>query len=278
MLFWGFGDFLIQRSTRKVGDLETLFLITFFGSLILLPLVWNDIPKAVAMISYGSLVLPIAGILLFVAAIFEFEAFKEGKLSVIEPILSLEVLVSILAAFLILGEMLGIWTLVLIILLVAGLFLVSYKGKIFSHKIFLERGVLVGIAGALLMGLANFYVGFGARQTGSLMINFFISLISCLGSGVILISKGRTKNLFAPLLQAPQIYIPMIIFDNVAWIAFGIAMILAPIGIAVALSESYIIVAVLFGKFFNKEKMERHQNIGLFLALITALILAANTI
>lgn len=25
MVFWGFGDFLIQRSTRTVGDAETLF-------------------------------------------------------------------------------------------------------------------------------------------------------------------------------------------------------------------------------------------------------------
>lgn len=29
MLFWGFGDFMIQKSTRKIGDWETVFLITF---------------------------------------------------------------------------------------------------------------------------------------------------------------------------------------------------------------------------------------------------------
>jgi hypothetical protein len=31
MLFFGFGDFLIQRSTRKVGDWETLFLFSILG-------------------------------------------------------------------------------------------------------------------------------------------------------------------------------------------------------------------------------------------------------
>ncbi|TSC57963.1 MAG: hypothetical protein Greene041679_205 [Parcubacteria group bacterium Greene0416_79] len=30
MLSWGIGDFLIQKSTRKIGDTETLFLISFF--------------------------------------------------------------------------------------------------------------------------------------------------------------------------------------------------------------------------------------------------------
>jgi len=37
MLFWGFGDFLIQRTTRKIGDIETLAFISIFGSIGLLP-------------------------------------------------------------------------------------------------------------------------------------------------------------------------------------------------------------------------------------------------
>ena len=45
MLCWGFGDFLIQRSTRKVGDWGTFFVICAFGSVILLPFVWGDIPR-----------------------------------------------------------------------------------------------------------------------------------------------------------------------------------------------------------------------------------------
>jgi drug/metabolite transporter (DMT)-like permease len=35
MLCWGVGDFLIQKSTRKLGNVETLFLITFFGAIVL---------------------------------------------------------------------------------------------------------------------------------------------------------------------------------------------------------------------------------------------------
>jgi drug/metabolite transporter (DMT)-like permease len=36
MLSWGFGDFLIQKNTRKIGDWDTLFFITLFGAAILL--------------------------------------------------------------------------------------------------------------------------------------------------------------------------------------------------------------------------------------------------
>ncbi len=43
MLCWGLGDFLIQRSTRKIGDWETLFIISAFGTGILLPFVWHGL-------------------------------------------------------------------------------------------------------------------------------------------------------------------------------------------------------------------------------------------
>ena len=43
MLCWGFGDFLIQKSTRKFGDVETLFFISFFGAVVLFPFVFTVI-------------------------------------------------------------------------------------------------------------------------------------------------------------------------------------------------------------------------------------------
>ncbi len=43
MLCWGFGDFLIQRSARKLGDWETLFVITFFGVIVLLSIKISEV-------------------------------------------------------------------------------------------------------------------------------------------------------------------------------------------------------------------------------------------
>lgn len=47
------------------------------------------------------------------------------------------------------------------------------------------------------------------------------------------------------------------------------------IGIATALSESYIIVAVLLGLVVNKERLDVHQKIGLIVAIAAAITLAA---
>lgn len=37
MIGWGFGDFFIQKSTRKVGVWATIFIITLLGFIVLTP-------------------------------------------------------------------------------------------------------------------------------------------------------------------------------------------------------------------------------------------------
>ena len=53
-----------------------------------------------------------------------------------------------------------------------------------------------------------------------------------------------------------------------------IAMSLAPIAITVALSESYVIIAVLLGMYVNKEYLHKHQKIGLGIALVSVVVLS----
>ena len=274
MLAWGFGDFLIQRSLRKTGDWETLFIITLFGTIILLPFVWHELPTMFSFKTATSGILLGAGIMLFLAALAEFEALRRGKLSVIEPTWSLEIPTSILFAFLILGERLSTTQIFIIIALIFGLFLVSYRGQVFTKRFFLERGVVISIFAALLMGAANFFVGWGARETDSLLVNFAVNIFSLVGAGIVLIMQRKFFKAFRDFAKYPRELTLMCVLDNGAWIAFAFAMAYAPIGLAVALSESYIIIAVLLGLFVNKEKLQRHQRLGLILAVISAIVIA----
>ena len=277
MLCWGFGDFLIQRSTRKIGDWETLFLITLFGSVVLLPFVWHDLPIFLQNTGPTFWILVAAGLLLFVAALLEFEALKEGKISVIEPTWSLEIPVAAILATLILGESLNPLQILLIATLIVGLFFVSYKGEV-TKKFFLEKGVLISVFAAIMMGTTNFFVGWGARETSPLVINFVISFVSLVGSFIFLVIKKKTFKTISHLVKYPKMLLSMMVLDNAAWIAFAFAMTLAPIGITVALSESYIIIAVILGIFINKESLSKRQHVGLLVALTSAIILATITI
>ena len=107
LIFWGFGDFLIQKSTRKFGDWETLFVISIFGTIILFPFIFKDLASLFPFNREFWILIGVSLIILF-AAILDFEALKKGKLAVIEPVLALEVPVSVILAFVIIKENLSL--------------------------------------------------------------------------------------------------------------------------------------------------------------------------
>lgn len=278
MLCWGIGDFLIQKSTRKFGNFETIFLITGFGALVLLPFVYKDIPalfggegKTVLWILCGT------GVLHLVAALLELESLRRGKIAVVEPIWSLEILAAALFAFFILGEKLSGMELLLILLLMAGLILVSFKGKLFSARHFLERGVYFAFAGALMMGTAAFFTGWSSRLSDPLMANFVVNVILLVSSGLYLAYKGMFFKPFHDIAMHGRTLLPMAIADNAAWIAYAFALTLIPIGIGTALSESYIIIAVILGLAIGRERLQLHQKVGLVVAVVAAIVLASLT-
>jgi len=277
MLCWGFGDFLIQKSTRKFGDWNTLFIISGIGAIVLFPFISKDLPSLMED-NRSLLLLGASSLVLLFASILDFEALKEGKIAVVEPIWSLEITVAIIFSVIILNEQLSLTQYALIGAIVVGLFCVSLRSKQINKKVWLEKGVIVALIAAAFMGLANFMTGFSARETNPLLTIWFLHGGIAIASFLVIVAKGYTKNLVKSFKKGKKLILSMSILDNSAWIAFAFAMTLAPISITVALSESYIIIAVLLGMYVNKEFLRKHQKIGLIIAVISAISLAAITI
>ncbi len=277
MLCWGFGDFLIQKSTRKLGDWETLFIITGIGAVLLLPFVWHSLGQLWQADSHVWTVLIGASLVLFVAALLEFEALRRGKLAVVEPIWSFEIPAAAVLAYLFLGEHITWFQIVLAVMLIVSLAFVSFRGKKFTLRFFIERGVIISFISAIAMGCANFFMGWGGRVADPLMVNFFTDVALMLMCGLYLVIHGKLGSVFSDIRHGFATVIPMSIADKAAWVAYVFSMSLIPIAVATALSESYIIIAVLLGLFVNKERLQGHQKIGLITAIIAAIVLASTT-
>ncbi len=278
MLCWGFGDFLIQKSARKFGDWETMFIITLLSTIVLTPFLYKE---AIILFSEGFSsfwLLILASVVLMIAGLLDFESLKQGKLSVIEPLWSLEIIVSAALAFFIAGEIISSVQIAMIIALITGLCLVSLRSYHLSKKVWLEKGVFIAILAALTMGLANYLTGVGARSTNALLTIWFVHASLMIFSLVYLVAKKDTKKLFNHIKQNKSFVLAMSVLDTLAWIAFAASMSLAPISVTVALSESYIIITVLLGMYVNKEYLRSHQKLGLVLAIISAILLAYFTI
>lgn len=272
---WGIGDFLIQRSARKFGDWETLFAITAIGVLMLVPFVLEDMKPLFSSINADLIFLIFVSSVLLIAALLDFEALKRGKIAVIEPVLALEIPVSTTLAFAIFSEALSLTETALIIIIVAGIILVSTKLHHLQRKKWIEKGVIIASLGALFMGASNFLVGYASRITNPLLTMWFTNLFIAVVCLFFLLRKNRLGNMVEDIKHNQKLMLTVSIIDNLAWIAFAVSMSLIPIAISVAISESYIALAALLGIWINKERLLAHQKTGLVVALLGAVMLAS---
>ncbi len=275
-MMWGFGDFFIQRSTRKVGDWETLFILCSFGAIVLLPFVFHNL----TILFDGShnveiLITSASGIALFFAALLILQGMKVGKLSIIQPLYPIEIVTAGVISYFVLSEKLSLINIVLIVILILCFILLSVqeKGKLKLHKFFLEKGVIMVASGSILMGVADFFMGWGARITDAFTVNFIVNVIITAITLAYLIYNKRLSKLFSDVKEFPGLFLAMSVFDNIGWILYAYAMSIASIAIVTTITESSIIVAIFLGTILNKEKLQRHQMIGIAGAVVCAIAL-----
>lgn len=274
MISWGVGDFLIQRSARKFGDGIALFLITAFAAVALLPFILYELP-AIAALDYRFWLLMGTSLVMLFAALFDFEALRLGKISVVEPVYALEVpLTTALGSFL-LSEWLTPLQGILIIALIVGIVLVSLRSLHLLRNFRLEKGVFFAFFAALGMGTANFLFGIGARQTSPLLINWFTSAMIALAMATYLTYTHQWNALRKDWQKHKRLIVGVSIVDGLAWVAYAFSTLTIPIAIATAISESYIALAALLGLIWNREKLLAHQKTGLVLAVGAAVVLGA---
>ncbi len=277
LICWGVGDFLIQKSTRKVGDLVALFYITLFGAIILLPFAAKDLPRLFSLNRLSLLVLFGAAVVILIAAILDFKALRIGKMSVVEPVFALEIPVTAVIAALVLGEYLTGPQILMVLLLFFGIILVSVKRLADLKKIKLEAGVWLAVLATLLMGGVNFLMGWGARLTDPLLINWFINFFIVTVLAVYFISTGQLAEVGWRWRENKKLILAVSLIDTLAWVFFTMAVIYIPIAIATSFSESYIALAAVLGLVLNREKLMRHQQLGLAVCILAVIVLALIT-
>jgi len=270
---WGLGDFLIQKSARQFGKWAALFFVTATAAIILLPFVYKDIVPALAS-NKGAMILFVSSIVLLFAALFDFQALKDGKMSVVEPIYALEIPITAILASVLISEYLTIAQIVLVLSLMAGIFLVSTKSLHHLKNIKLEKGVIFAFLSAIGMGASNFLFGVGAREVNPLMINWFTSCFVAIVTLIWILFHDHHNEIFRDWKENKKLLIAVGLVDNAAWVAYAYSTLYIPIAIATGISEAYIAMGAILGLIFNKETLKRHQIIGLVLAVASAIILA----
>lgn len=312
MLFWGVGDFLIQRETRKVGDLESLAFIGTIGAFGLLPFILPELPSLFE--KENIVLLAFAGVITFVTSMLDFEALKEGKLSVIEVVLEIELPLTAILGFLFLRETLSLVQLATISVIFIGIIMISVDSFSFSERrskssrsayvsleafedsctskssrslrrtrsFFayfssekkFEKGVLLAVMTAVGMALMNFTTAVGSRQVSPLMIIWLPWLMVGLAALFLISRREGFGNLLRNGAKFKQLIIVTAAIDTFAWLLYATALAENELAITTAITESYPAIGIILGVWINREEILPHQYAGAFLALLASISLA----
>ncbi len=258
MVFHALGDFFIQRSVRKVGNVESLAIISAFGFLAVTPFVLSD--WQLAFQPQNFVVIFVLSVVTFVAAVLNFEALRAGKLSVIEALMQFELPATVLLGFFLFGEALSPIQVALIGVVFAGLFFVSLESLSFA-SIFnrLEKGALVALASAMGLALVNFLTAFTSKRVSpvhAIWLPWLLITIYCVAC---LWREGKLQNFYRNSFLHKKTVFAMALFDSAAWLLFAIAVAGYKLSIIGAITQSYPVVAIALGFAVNKDKIALHQ-------------------
>ncbi len=278
LLAWGFGDFFIQRSIRSIGSYGALFCIGAFGAVIILPFIWRRIPS---MFAPDTLFLLLTTLLITaVGALLLFEALKIGKLSVVEPILSTELMITFVISFFFLRETINTMQTILICGVFAGILLVAahhehkHWWQWWKKERLIEQGVILAAAGAFFSALINTFTALASRDTSPLETIWFVHTGIAIISIIVLGYQEKIQSTFRAARKFWKPVLAQSVLDNVAWIAYSKAALTIPIGITVGITESYVVLSSFLGIVIGKEKLRQHQYWGIAIALVSAITLA----
>ncbi|MBN2095324.1 MAG: DMT family transporter [Candidatus Aenigmarchaeota archaeon] len=271
MLCWAVADFLVQKSTRKIGNLESLAVIGIVGTVSLFPLVIRDF-GLIFSASNLALIL-VLGVLTFVAAMFDCEALRVAKLSTVDILMEIELPITIMLGYLFFNEVLAPMQIFMVGLIFAGILLVATKS--FSHwAIRWEKGVILAVIGAIGMGFINFLTSATSRAISPIMAVWAPWLILTLFCLTLIYRRGEFPRFVKNASRFRWFLLGMGIIDTAAWIFYSFAVFGESVGIVTAITESYPAVALFLGVWLNREKINGHQYLGAALAIFSSIALA----
>ncbi len=272
MFCWAFGDFFIQRTVRRVGSVETLFWVGLFGVVALLPAVFGELAQLSA--ADLTVLMAVLGIVSLVVALLNFEALREGKLAVVDVLFEIELPVTVLLGVFFLGEILLPVHWIMIGAIFLGILLVSAESVSKDHLLpKFEKGAVLGIVGALGMGVLNYLTALGSRAISPAMAIWAPALVFTLACVLILIYQKRFFQLGTDFQKNAKWIVATSVVDTMAWLLFAIALVDGAVSITTAITEAYPALAMMLGVALNKEKIVTHQYAGALLAIIASIYL-----
>ena len=273
MLGIGLGDVALASASKKYGSIKTTFL--FYLMIIVIAII-----PAIFLFSfnninlYSILLVLITGVISLTAFVFYLKGFEVGNVSIVASIANGWSVVTVILSIIFLNEHLNLLNILEILLIIVGVVLVSFKyndiRKLKLNKI--GKGVNYALITMVGWGLYFFLDAILVLRIGWFDAAFLLNLITL----VLIFGYGYAKNTklmsfgkggyVVILLGALANFIGLISYNF--GVTFNFAAIVAPI------ASVAVMLPVLFGILFLKERPEKTQLLGMALIILSIIALS----
>ena len=241
--------YLVDRYFRH-SDTAVLMVFTAAAGFLALPLIWLFEPSVLFLPISAVAVMTVSGILYMGAMLFYLRAIQSNEASAVAPFFQLATIFTLLLAYWLLGETLGLLQLFGIVLIIAGALVISIGGRNFQTHFNLRLLCLMTVATLIVAFSAVLFKYFAIEENfwGTTFWTFVGQ--SIFGAGIVLI-PAYYREFIALFKRNPGAIIGVNAANELINLGGGLAVryasLLAPVALVSAVSSTTTLFVFAFG-------------------------------
>jgi len=277
-LGWGLSDLWAAMSGRRIGSGRTVVVAQVAAAVVVTVLVLIARPDLSGIPTVAPWLVPNA---FLGAAAFAtlYKGLQLGPIAVVSPVLASYAVVPVLLSVVLLGETLGGWEVVGVVVTIAGAALTSTDPKALRAGTRTKpAGLPWAIASTLLFGVATYVMGWAAKEAGVLASLWFgrltmtsVFLIAALVLWVRSRSTGEARDPVAPSMLRLAVLVG--VMELVGTISYARGAEVGLVSIVTAASATYPLIPVLGGVVLLHERPVPTQYLGIGMVIGGLLLL-----
>jgi uncharacterized membrane protein len=279
MLGWGLADFFAKHTIGRIGDVASLVWGHLFGTgaLVLGALVYLAIagaPTGLPHTGASWLVLLTFGAGQAAVYLLVYKAFSKGPVSLLSPIFASYSGLAAVLSIVFFSEAVGLGTLGTLVLMFAGVMLVSLEGRFASAST--EKRLPPGVTEALIgAGLAAVWtVGWHQVIGGKSWFSYTVTMYAVMTVVIVVFATARGVKLARPRGRLAFLLAGIGLAEVAAYLAIGIGFSeTSHTSLVAVLSGAFALPTVLLARLFLRERMNATRLVGIGAVIVASMLL-----
>jgi transporter family protein len=268
MFGWGISDFFAGLFSKKIGNFKTFFwsqlAALLFATLLILFFVTHfNIPALIVFLLLVAAIFYAAAYLLF------YKGFELGNISVVSATINLWAVFTMLFAFIFLGQRLSGLQFMGVIMIIAGVTLVTLKwSDIKNRNSHLLKGVRETVAAAVLFGIFWNLSDVITNEIGWLLTTFFVKVGIILFLLLFSLFMKRELTIAKTSIQTKLMVVLVGVLEAAAVTSFNWGLSIGDVILVTPIASALTIVTITMALVILKEKITLIQGMGIVIAIV----------